>query len=135
LTSCEGEKAGGILPSGIMGRGADSLLGDEMTEAAGMTLAFLARRKISRNDRAYRPAGTTLSAYFEFHIFGSLPSESMLASSSTSFAVFLRLSSLGNSRAIRIRNDAANAAQTSKLSVTCWNHVRWTRSNVSGLRV
>jgi hypothetical protein len=119
LTSCEGEKEGGILPSDIVGRGADSLLGDEMTEAAGMTLAFLARRKISRRDRAYRPAGTVQSALLEFRIFVYLPSERMLASSSTSFAVFLRLSSFGNSRAIRIRNDAANAAQTSNLSVTC----------------
>jgi len=118
LTSCEGEKAGGILPSGIIGSGADSLLGDEMTEAAGMTLAFLARRRISLSDRAYRPAGTAQSVKYNLLEPSSLPSDNMLASSSTSFAVFLRLSSLGNSRAILIRNEAANAAQTSNLSAT-----------------
>jgi hypothetical protein len=61
LTSCEGEKTGGILPSDIVGKGADSLFGDEMTDAAGMTLAFLARRRIKRSDRAYLPAGTIKS--------------------------------------------------------------------------
>lgn len=98
----------------MVGNGAESLLGDEMTEAAGMTLAFLARRRINRKDRAYLPAGTIWSVCLQYiEEQKGVPSESILASSSTSLAVFFRLSSLGNSRAIRIKNEAANAAQTS----------------------
>lgn len=58
MTSWDGEKTGGILPSDMTGNGADSLFGEEMAEAAGMTFAFRARRKMRRRDRAYRPAGT-----------------------------------------------------------------------------
>lgn len=44
-----------------------------------------------------------------------IPSDKIPASSSTSLAVFLRLSSLGKSRAILIKKEAAKAAQTSNV--------------------
>jgi hypothetical protein len=71
LIICEGENAGvrGFNPpaaSGVSppapGREAACLVGDDTIDAAGMTFARRARRRIRRSERAYRPAGTEASA-------------------------------------------------------------------------
>lgn len=87
----EGEKGAG-------GSGPLRWEGEEGTEGGGMTLRRRADRRVSRIDRAYRPAGTL---------------DKILESSVTSRAVCRRSSSVGKIRASRMRSVAAKAAQTS----------------------
>lgn len=111
----EGESSSG-LPNIDAGEIWGNNFGETAAEAAGMTLALRARRRMSRRDRAYRPAGTDRqSSHQRCHS----PLASTLASSSTSFADFFKFSSCGKSRAIRTKKDAANAAQTSLGQHSC----------------
>lgn len=54
----EGESSSG-LPNIDAGEICGNNFGETAAEAAGMTLALRARRRMSRRDRAYRPAGTS----------------------------------------------------------------------------
>lgn len=59
----EGPGASPVLPECPPGKGTVSLLGEEITLGAGMTFCRRAFRRISRSERAYRPAGTKKSSF------------------------------------------------------------------------